>query len=200
MEEYIYRQITENKKFVLANSFANCHIKGVHSIALSRDEEGRMMRMFVTDENHELKKHSLAIHPHRQNITLHCVKGMFYNFCYREDKVLADDHSLYNKFIYESPIINQKGSFIKEKDKVELFNYKACYYRPGESVFMRATELHSVVCPQQFNCWIVQEGQVDFNYKNIAYSKKTAIKIEEDMYQPIKEEKLMEIVYKIIKK
>jgi len=175
MKALIKHYFKNNQKEVLAKSFLNCHIKGLHSIMLS-DSPGKMIRLYITDKNHELRENVLSVHSHHCNLTLICMHGLFMNKEYSEvdpDAGSKENSSLlytFNKFKYVSAIKEGESKFLLLGE--QILRYKNIeYVYQGHSLYLEADQLHSVHVNQgEIAAWLVLEGEEDPDYESVCYS------------------------------
>lgn len=145
----------------------NCHCFGLHSFPISIDENGFYRRVFYADVNHELwKPIQIAIHPHHVDIKITVLEGSLFNQIYKIDK----SGDVFKKYQWDSHILNGKGGF-------KLFGYESLEevstiaYRPGDSVEMKACELHTVQVKRGKVCaWLIEETKPTCDYFPINYS------------------------------
>lgn len=145
----------------------NCHCIGLHSFPISLDENGHYKRVFYADSNHHLwKPIELAIHPHHVDIKITVLEGVLFNPIFK-----IDDAGLeYNKYIWDSHILNGKGgfTFVGTENLIEASNHS---YSAGESVTMKACELHTVFVEQGKSAvWLIEETKPTCEYFPLNYS------------------------------
>lgn len=175
----------------------NCHAKGLHSIVLEQYEDGRpKTRMFCTDENHDLWKNnpnednlSIAIHPHRCDITIHHLYGPLININLFKDNFFSLDHRSYNQYRYKSCILTGEMEFTYlDTAKLRWGIPKAL--ESQSRLFLPASRLRTVNVAKGFRAaWIIEEGPLDPQYDALVY---TSIKPKKDLalYQPMSKEKI----------
>lgn len=131
--EWVLHKLKTDREFVLANSLINCHAFGLDSIVLHRDPDGKLVRLFVAQEGHELWLNdfhftyegsgelgdkpyikakpkwqlSVAIHPHHCGVKLTAIKGEIGNFEFERSN--TDAFQLI-EYMYQSPIKDKNGS------------------------------------------------------------------------------------------
>ena len=146
----------------------NCHCIGLHSFPIHLSEDGFLKRVFYADTNHVLwKPVELAIHPHHVDIKITVLEGDLFNPIYELD----NEGEVYKKFLWNSHILNGKGGFeyLGEQGLKQISNHK---YSVGESVTMKACELHTVQVEGGKKCvWIIEESKPTCDYFPINYSK-----------------------------
>lgn len=185
---------------IVQKSFLNCHAFGVDSLMFC-DTPGKTIRMFIAGPEHRLWTNhplgtksrgqgdwpmSVAIHPHRRDLTLVGFQGMVQNLRYElDDKssgpasngVPVGIRTRYApkrccKFSYRSEILDGRGGFqclsaghalsLKLTDVLE---------GPGAYVSMDAKDLHTVFVKKgETAAWIVLEAHEDPSYENVCYS------------------------------
>lgn len=190
--KHLWRHNTEN---IVKRSFLNCHAKDLHSIMLL-EPPGHMIRLFIAMPGNELYKNEnplgkdqvIAFHPHHCDLTLHCVKGSFKNWIIRE--AFPDDYNDHcfdiGKYKFNSLILEGKeqGGFTFI-DKVKVKTVSDVIYRAGESVHMKAWEVHTVnVSHTQVTAWFVYEGEENKGYLPNAYSMADLVRQDmSELYQ-----------------
>ncbi len=145
----------------------NCHCIGLHSFPISLDENGLYKRVFYADTNHELwKPIQIAIHPHHVDIKITVLDGELYNPMYQ----INENGELFNKYLWNSHILNCKGGFefLGLEKLMQISNFK---YSVGESIIMKACELHTVYVEKNKICvWLIEESIPTCDYFPINYS------------------------------
>lgn len=145
----------------------NCHCIGLHSFPVSF-ENNLYKRIFYAAENHELHKpFMIAIHPHHVDITIRVLKGSLHNITYAIDETGEE----LMKFKWNSVILNGAGGFeFQGHEKLkEIGNIQ---YSEGESVFMKACELHTVYIKEgEVCCWEIIEEVPTCEYFPFNYTK-----------------------------
>lgn len=144
----------------------NCHTIGVHSFPISF-ENGLYKRIFYADINHQLwKPIEIAIHPHHVDIKITVLEGELFNPIYE----IHENGEVVNKFQWVSHILNGKGGFeYLGQEKIKQLSNKL--YRAGETVIMKACELHTVQIKQGEICvWLIEESIPTCDYFPINYS------------------------------
>lgn len=144
----------------------NCHCIGLHSFPIEL-KDGYYKRIFFADSNHELwESIKLAIHPHHVDIKITIIDGELYNPLYEINK----DGELFKKFVWNSFILNGKGGFeyLGIEHLKQVSNIKYC---SGQSVVMKACELHTVQVEKGKKCvWLIEESVPTCDYFPINYS------------------------------
>ena len=186
-----------NMDRIVSRSLLNCHCIGLHSIMLL-ESPGQTIRLYIAEKGNHLYKNSprffregmsIGFHPHHCDLTLHCVAGRFWNwklFGYHSssDNDVRKELRL-RQYIYRSQITDGKQGFelVEERSLMTKGDYELV--EAGRSIFLPATELHTVVCdPFEFSAWLVYEGQEDPNYSPVCYSTSLLEKVStEGLYQ-----------------
>lgn len=175
MKELVEHLVRNHWDEIVAKSILNCHCKGVHSIMLLEHPE-KTIRLFVADADHQLGANvpesysdnnmTVAFHPHHCNLTLHCIKGSFYNWVVEESEV----GPYYKKFQYHSQI-KECGIRFERLGSCALKKISDKWVEEGGSVFMPAKTIHTVACiPGKISAWLVYEGKEDKDYVPYCYS------------------------------
>ena len=182
MIEILTHLLETNRKYILANSVKDCHVKGLHSIALSEDCDGRMIRMFLHEDDGSLYFRGdtarndlpLAIHPHHCDLTLIALVGSFTNHLFK----LSDKGIPFDKWQYDSKFDHGDGGFRNRGREILESQGQRTYNpdRPGNSqykVTMKADQLHTVTVNQRDkSAWLVLEGAGDIGYEPFSYSNR----------------------------
>lgn len=144
----------------------NCHCLGLHSFPISF-ENGLYRRIFYADRTHPLwKPIELAIHPHHVDIKITVLEGELNNPIFRID----DSGMLMNSFKWNSHILNGKGGF-EHIGEERLILESNINYNAGESVLLKACELHTVQIDEGKECvWLIEEFEPSCEYFPINYS------------------------------
>lgn len=181
MKELIRHLVRVNIEEIVSKSLFNCHAMGVHSIMLL-ESPGKTIRVFIATKDHQLNKNlsasqgeyynrmSVGFHPHHCDITLHCVYGEIQNWIVTEHSFYGDNYLVRNKYKYHSKITDNEMSFELIGEKM-LSTVSDNRIQTGESVFMKAHEIHTVgVEKGKEAAWFVYEGKEDANYQPFCYS------------------------------
>lgn len=179
MRDLVRHLIKCNFDEIVEKSLLNCHAYGLHSVMLL-DHPNTKIRMFVTDESHQLHKNvpgemrngmEIAFHPHHCDLMFHVIEGDLFNWIV-EPKYIGGAGGLYlDKYIYQSAITQGVGKFIPLMTKVPLRTISAKWHPEGKGFEMKAHEIHTVaVAYKEIAAWLVVEGKEDANYNPFAYS------------------------------
>lgn len=145
----------------------NCHCIGLHSFPIELTESGFYRRVFYADVHHEMwQPIKIAIHPHHVDIKITVLQGELFNPIYK----LSDKGELFKKFHWNSHILNGKGGFqvLGEQRLRQVSNSK---YKAGETVTMKACELHTVQIEKGKICaWLIEESKPTCDYFPVNYS------------------------------
>lgn len=145
----------------------NCHAIGLHSFPISCDN-GLYRRVFYAGENHQLwKEMEIAVHPHHVDIKLTILEGELYNPIFEINKEGAISLRAYK---WQSHIQNGNGGFeYIGNENLKLISYRK--YKKGESVTMKACELHTIQIDKHKKCvWLIEESSPTCDYFPINYS------------------------------
>ena len=175
--------LANNLDLILEKSLVNCHARGLHSVMLIEKPE-QTVRLFVTDEDHELWRNhpstyqyglSIGFHPHHCNVTLIPVTGYFTNWIVAPVIDATDSHpGLFNlgSFQYQSGITGKEINFKKCGD-VEFGTTSLTSYFQGrhKAAEMKAEQLHTVyVEKDKIAAWLVLEGMENASHDGMCYS------------------------------
>lgn len=204
MKNLIKHLIENNIDEIVSKSIYNCHVKGLHSIMLLECPE-KTIRLYVCSPSSDMAKNyperinegmSLAFHPHHCNLTLHCVKGNFLNW---EVEERQDYDSLcLDKYVYHSHIKEGEMSFeFISKGYLKTKEFRRVY--EGQSVMMKANEIHSVACPiGEYTAWLVYEGKEDANYTSYCWTNSDPNTIDKSiLYQKMTKEQIKYLLTQI---
>lgn len=178
----IAAEIRQNFDQCLSKSLKNCHAFGVHSVMLNPCADGKLRRIFVARDWHQLWKNklhreqpfydlSVGIHPHHCDIRITGLKGTMFNHRFSLFNVKNNGRSYYwKKYEYVSPIVTPHGSFnCAGGDYLSAAEPEAI--EPGVSIDMKASDMHTVyVEPRKQSAWLIEEGEEDPDFKAICYS------------------------------
>lgn len=201
MSKVLVRHLWEqNRAQVLANSIANCHARGVHSLMLL-DEPGKRIRLFVATEQHELWKNepghvdiSVGFHPHHCAITIEVVQGVIWN----RILTLEPAGTPLSKYLYRSKLRGEEPGFERigtATGTTESFRIQ--HGEPYEDIDrMSANDLHTIhVRKGEHAAWLIYEGREDPNYQPICYS---TAQFEDasfvGMYEHMSEQEIAEMI------
>lgn len=199
MKHLLHHLTREHLPEIAANSFLNCHARGLHSIMLLNSPEHRV-RLFITGRDHVLyrntgnpaKRLSLAVHPHHCNLSLELVRGSLTNLNYE----LADDGEL-RPFYYVSGIHNPAGAFIARTDRPGATFVGATTLEVGQALALPASALHTVMVRKgQIAAWFVYEGREDQNYLSYSYANHDLEKFDfSGLYQRPTPPQVMDLIF-----
>lgn len=184
MKHLVKHLLQNNLNEILSKSLLNCHAIGLHSIMLL-DSPGKTIRLFIAVEGNELYRNgkentytdrpmSVGFHSHHCNLTLYCIKGQFINWVVEKhdgtDPVNWSDLVQTEAYEYKSLIKQGELQFI-HKHKQTLKTVYMQQIEAGNSVHLKANELHTVICKKdQISAWFVFEGKEDPNYDSTLYT------------------------------
>lgn len=185
MFSFVHHALQNNREEIVDKSLLNCHAENLHSIMLY-DAPGYTIRLFVAEPDNNLatnfptpgdrpvdygppsKYQTVAFHPHYCNLTISVIKGKLFNWIVQE----SNDESGFEieKYIYQSQITTGKMSFSSVgKSRLKTVSTKTLF--ENESVYMLASEIHTVAClGNQLTAWFIFEGKEDANYQPYSYS------------------------------
>lgn len=149
----------------------NCHCIGLHSFPIEFDQNNELYkRVFYANHNHELwKPIQIAIHPHHVDIKITVLCGELSNVIY--DICEGTEGETFNKFLWNSHILNGKGGF-QSLGQQNLKQISYTSYKSGETITMKACEMHTVQVKRGEVCaWIIEESKPTCDYFPVNYSK-----------------------------
>jgi hypothetical protein len=178
----------------LKMSLINCHAVGMDSIVFK--ESSPMIRAFVARPDHTLWRNmphleysfSVAIHQHRQDITMVPIFGEICNVLFTgvsRDKLL-------HAYEYDSQILGGKGGFRRVPKEVTVGLKMEPLRFPK---FMRGDIFHSVYVPQgKAAAWLICEGAPNQKYDSVCYTNDAELEQADfsALYQPMTEARLAE--------
>jgi hypothetical protein len=191
--------VQNNLAEIVANSYLNCHVRGMHSIVLYTSP-GDSLRLFVATPDHELHLNrrtslgSLAAHAHHCDVTLQCNTGFFVNLDYALDRYIGE----FKPFQYQSHIHTGKGGFISVKG-ASAYPTDHKLVKAGETLALKARDIHSVsVVRGQGASWFVREDAEDPGYVPLAYSTQDLTQSKwEGLYQRPTAEQVLELLQSV---
>lgn len=152
----------------------HCHSKGLHSFPIELTESGLYKRIFYASEEHNLwRPFEIAIHPHHVDIKITVLEGILVNHIYEvSDDIKRQRASTLKKFKWNSHIKNGSGGFeALGEERLVLVSRTALL--PGDTVIMKACELHTVSAEEGKVCvWMIEESKPTCEYFPINYSDK----------------------------
>lgn len=175
----------------------NCHSIGLHSFPVSITEK-LYKRIFYASTLHNLWKEKpleIAIHPHHVDIKITVLDGTLYNCLYEQ----SDTGYLWGKYTWDSVILNGTGGFKFIGTELLKLTSKIPY-SAGESVIMKACEMHTVFVEKgKLAVWLIEESiptceYFPVNYSNTDLTKWTA----EGLYQEVDDETKLSFIGKYL--
>lgn len=202
--------LTLDNQFLLNESLMNCHVPGVHSLILDKDDNGFYTRMFITDRDHTLWKNqcgitnkkwddlSVAIHPHHCDIEIYVIRGIFWNveFSLKTKRGVEKDEVELGRWEWVSEIKNTgKGGF-EPFGTQKLVKTNVRYLPEKQFHKMKSDELHTVfISKGQICAWIIQESEASVPNTGTCYSNADLSKwTPEGLYQKPTLDDLNEII------
>ena len=198
MLEKILHLFSPENQILLSKSLLNCHSKGVHYFVLHEYKDGRVLRMFLCEPDHELWKNncevtlsephelSVAIHPHHVDIEITPVFGYLWNLEFRKKKhhAFQKGQMKFKKFRWSSQISTGNGGF-EYLGEQYLILEKFRMLHPDKKFKMKSNELHTVyVTKWQTAAWLVDEKPASSGYDSVNYSNADLTKwTPEGLYQ-----------------
>ncbi len=181
-------------------NYTHAHSRHVHSVVLNAGTP--TVRLYFADRNHTLWKNyltfrageckfnesmSVAVHSHRQTISLLPIFGNVYNFSFSQHAPTFGAVPCHlQAFRYRSAILTGKGGF-------EPAGHETIYYkrecRLSSLLRLGAKDLHTIyVSKGERAAWFVIEGSADPEYDSTCYSNAdlTAVDFSE-LYKPMSE-------------
>lgn len=179
MQAIVDHLARENLEEMVQGSYLNCHAKGLHSLMLL-SSPGKTIRMFYATRTHDLWKNapdlrateamSIAVHPHRRNLTLATLFGTMFNVRYRYARPARAPVYL-DEFRYQSKIVDGDIGFKRERQRVPFETADVERVYAGQGAVMASRDLHTVFVPKgTAAAWFVLEGRQDPEYADICYS------------------------------
>ncbi|MCH8479168.1 MAG: hypothetical protein LAT56_14680 [Wenzhouxiangella sp.] len=186
-----------NKERITSQSLTDCHVKGLNSIMFN-SVEGQRVRLFSTDEDHELDHpSSVAFHTHRYDIKIIVLSGMLINY---NAKFSKNENGTYKQYRYRSCILDGNGGFDLNSDER--------YERVIDKVHLLASDMmhlpwhryHTVVVPTGVKTsWIILESTPVNEYEPVVYSNIDITTVDlSRLYNPISQEKIDRILNEVL--
>lgn len=183
-------------------SMKDTHHAGLFSLVIHGTEFGKLIRVFIADE--DIQPYEVQLHTHRYPIMITAIKGNITHYvAVRTDTIDVATVSL-SEFNYKSPLNGGEGlSYLKETN-VTLKDYNLPV---GATLKMTPDEFHTVSC-KKGAIWIVEENGFKSDSSRVLgvpfiteglYNPPNSFQIN-DKYQMVKSEinKLI-LAYKSIK-
>lgn len=184
---------------IVRRSYKHCHVHGLYGLVLE-DHGDRLTRMFYTAQTHRLldtrRPMPLAIHGHRNDLTLRLLLGEMTNRRYQFSSAGAE----LDRFKFTSAILNgKKNARFEHVGSSDLALLDEDYLRNrGDFVFMRGEELHTVWVPEGMeSAWLVEEGDRTETHDDSSWSNDDLTKFPfEQHYHPVTHDEVVEILTK----
>ena len=178
MKQLIEHLWYSNSEQIVERSLLHCHAKGLHSFMLL-ESPGQTIRLYYAQYGHELYKNgplfyangmSIGFHPHHCNLTLHCIRGVLYNWNVTLATEQAQGAFRVRSYRYRSAISDGEIGFahlgsawVKHETTTQL--------EKGDSIGLDAKTIHTVYCdPFSETAWLVYEGKEDAGYSPDLYT------------------------------
>jgi hypothetical protein len=182
-------------KPILSSSLINCHAYGMDSIVFKETQP--MIRAFVCRPAHTLwcneaglaHTMSVAIHQHRQDITMVPVCGEAWNVFMGHGFLGPAQLHAYE---YDSQILGGQGGF---RSHHESCNTMLRMERLDVPKFLRGLDFHTVYVPKgQTAAWLICEGAPHPCYTSLCWTNDAQLDVADftGMYEPMTEERLAE--------
>lgn len=186
--------------YTLKYSLRNCHVKGLHSLAIRPTDRGGMVRLYIHEPggdlggDFQLDDLPLAIHPHAQDLTLICIKGNFRNLNF----VKVPHGRPFRKYGYASKILTGENHPFSQSGIEHLEMVESTVLLPGDTIHLPAEQLHTVVCPKNsVSAWLVLEGE-RIEHSTDCYSTRDLSNVSNDgLYLPMDIKDVLQ-VYKLL--
>ena len=183
-----------NISLSMAKSKADCHIKGLHSIVIAERPDGSLLRMFITDKDHEMYKWgNLAIHDHHRDLKLLRLCGEPKHF-----KFALTQGNAFQCFKFSSAI-SGIGRFEKQDKRASFsksYSYMTKMTVEDPLIALQGNELHTMTVPKgEVACWLVEEGASNRDYTGEAYSLQDLEEwTPEGLYNPMKSTQIFNLI------
>lgn len=178
MKELIEHLWYSNSEQIVDQSLLHCHARGLHSIMLL-ESPGQTIRLYCAQYGHELYKNSplfytngmsVGFHPHHCNLTLHCVKGVLYNWNVTLATEQEPDAFQLRSYRYRSAISEDSLKFTP-LGTVYMKDMGSTLIETNQSLSLNAKTIHTVYCdPFSETAWLVYEGKEDPGYSPDLYT------------------------------
>ncbi len=200
MKTLVKALVETRMDLIVKRSLGNCHCKGVNSIVLCEEEEG-MVRLFVTDKNHDLHTPSndfskmeapVAFHPHHCAITLMQVYGDMVNWTIGHD---CDGVEMM-KFRYKSGLNKDNDASFDPLNVEKMKTIEMLPLLEGDSCHMCPFDINTVFVPRRnTSAWFVFEGYEDKDYVPDCYSVYDIASTDySELYTPMTEGKIRKLL------
>jgi len=170
-----------NKQFIIDNSYLNCHVKGLHSIVLAKNND-KLIRLYITEYDNDLIRNdetgiTLGFHAHHCDLTLIVLKGTIYNL---NLKLGHEDNRPLSKYEYTSKITKGESNFKLIPEIFQFYDIYRQILKKGDSIHLKADTIHTIFLKENKSrcAWLVLEGKEDENYKSIIYTKQNLLKLD----------------------
>ena len=140
----------------LEKSLNDVHCKGLFSLVVGGNENGRLLRVFIAHK--KIKAGQIQYHSHRYPIKLTTLKGEVINHVARNGK-----NVLMDRFKYHSPLNGGDGLRFYGSGRYDLFENTIPI---GCSIDMDSKEIHTVSCSKG-SIWIVEEQGFESDFSTV---------------------------------
>lgn len=174
-----------NKELALEKSLKHCHVRGVHSIVLDENKDGKMIRLFYATPSHKLDT-PVAFHCHKTDLTLFKIFGEIHHLLFTQNQ-----RQEFKRYIFESAITG-KGEFKSSGKQYKDVSLTAL----SPYQFLKGETYHSITVPaKEQAAWLVLEGEDNANYDHVVFSQQDLNKwTAENLYQKFDKLELQETI------
>lgn len=130
----------------IKKSLNNVHSKGLFSLVVDGEENGKLLRVFIADK--KIRPYSVQLHSHRYPINLIAINGTIKQYVAKPGNMVKMPVYKYRSFLNGG-----KGLQFSHTDNFDVHEYTL----PKASVLhMTENEIHTVSCSKG-SIWIVEE-------------------------------------------
>ncbi len=151
--KYIYTFLENPNKESLSKSLRDVHVKGLFSLVIGGNENGKLLRVFIATD--KIKPQQIQLHSHRYGIKLTPLFGEVTSHIFIQDDENYEENILFksSQFIYQSPLNDGNGlSYHKE-----VKGFVTSQVLPiGSTNEMVNDDIHTISCSKG-SIWVVEE-------------------------------------------
>jgi hypothetical protein len=185
------RLLNANRQTVEELSCLNCHVRGMHSIVLSKRANGSLFRLYVAEPQSDLHlnygevlrsfipvpTYRLGVHAHHCELSLRVIKGEALHWIYEPTQApkLTAGVDILGAYQYNSKLRGEQPGFTYVRNaRLQCVDFRilkasaanrACIDLPAEAMHTMAIDYQ-----QNYVAWLVEEGAEDHEYEPLTYS------------------------------
>ena len=149
----VYKMMLSPNKTSLDMSLADVHAKGVFSLVVGGNENGKLTRIFIATK--KIRPFDIQFHSHCYDLKIGVIKGSFEHHIATQKSSGINSLNLVHmkKYKYTSPL--RGGIGLQEDDEV-MYHLSSYHIPVGGEIYLESDDIHSVSVSKG-SMWIVQE-------------------------------------------